>query len=193
MKSGLSKWILAAVPVVLVTAGCAGGEAPQAKAPEGVPAGVAKQYSTLREEIKENGGEQTSGKWKIGYIVEEAEPWFESHDGHQTRRPPADGETNHIEIIPQEAETGRIVPDVPARLEILDASGKVVDAKDLNFYYSTFFHYANNFSIPQPGKYTLRATLQAPTFMRHSENPQEAPLAEGAQVTFENVEIKKEK
>jgi hypothetical protein len=186
-----------AVPLVLAAAGCAGGGSAQnapapAPAPQAVPPGVAQQYTVLEEEIKANGGEQTAGPWKIGYIVEAAEPWFEGHSGHQQHRPPQPGETHHIEIIPREAETGRIVPDVPARLEVVDAAGKVVEAKDLNFYYSTFFHYANNFSIPQPGTYTLRVSLQTPTFYRHSENPDQAPLAEGAQVTFPNVELKQE-
>lgn len=178
-------------PLFLGVSACSGGAAPAPAPAPAVPEGVAEQYSVVQEEIKANGGEQTVGKWKVGYIVEAAEPWFESHGGHQSQRPPQPGETHHIEIIPFEAETGRIVPDAPVKLEILDAAGNVVQAKDLNFYYSTFFHYANNFSVPQAGKYTLRATVQAPTFLRHSETP-EAPLAEGAQVTFPDVELKPE-
>ena len=88
-----------------------------------------------------------------------------------------------------EKSTGRIVPDVPITLSVLDSSGKVVDEKPLNFYYSEFFHYANNFEVPKSGDYTLRATLEAPTFNRHGERSMAAPLAQGATVTFDDVHI----
>lgn len=161
---------------------------PAAAAAPAVPAGVAAQYATVAEEIREEGGETTSGDWRIGYIVEAAEPWHELANGQHTFRQPAPGETNHIEIIPFEASSGRIVPDVPVQLEVIDASGKVVETKALNFYYAEFFHYANNFSIPTPGKYTLRAKLDAPTFKRHGE-PAEEPLASGVTVEFHDVEL----
>lgn len=154
-----------------------------------VPKGVATQYATLEQEIAERGGETTSGPWRIGYIVEAAEPWFEpAGDGYRFRAPAA-GETHHIEIIPFEASTGRVVPNVPIRLEIIDAGGKVVDAKDLNFYYSTFFHYANNFAVPQAGQYTLRATLQPPQLMRHGEQAEGPALPDGAQVEFPDIQL----
>lgn len=154
-----------------------------------VPQGVATQYATLQREISERGGETTSGAWRVGYIVEAAEPWFEPTGDSYHYREPAAGETNHIEIIPFEAATGRIVPNVPIRLEIVDAGGKVVDAKDLNFYYSTFFHYANNFSVPQAGRYTLRATLQPPQLMRHGEQADGPALPDGAKIEFPDVQI----
>ncbi len=155
----------------------------------GVPQGVAAQYTQLAEEIREHGGQTESGPWRVGYIVEAAEPWFEPADGEYRFRQPSPGETHHIEVIPFEKETGRIVPEVPIRLEIVGADGQVVEAKDLNFYYSTFFHYANNFSVPEPGRYTLRATLGAPQLLRHGEQSQGAPLAQGTQVQFTNVQL----
>jgi hypothetical protein len=104
-------------------------------------------------------------------------------------RPPKPGETHHIEIIPIERSTGRIVPETPIQLEVVDSNGKVVDRKPLNFYYSEFFHYANNFEVPEPGKYTLRATIGVPTFYRHGEKSQTPPLTQGAKVTFERVPL----
>lgn len=91
-----------------------------------------------------------------------------------------------------EAATGRIVPNVPIRLEVVDAQGQVVQAQDLNFYHAEFFHYANNFSIPTAGKYTLRATLQPPTFLRHGASGETPALSEPVTVTFANVELKTE-
>lgn len=152
-----------------------------------VPAGVAKMYSVLEEEVADRGGSVEAGDWKVSYIVESAEPWFESHQGHgEMFRKPAKGETNHVEIIPREKSTGRIVPDVPVSLQIVDGAGKVVAQGPLSFYYSTFFHYANNFSV-KPGTYTIKATLGAPTFRKHGDEADGPALAKGATVTFDDV------
>lgn len=154
-----------------------------------VPEGVAAQYATLGEEVEAEGGRTTSGDWEVAYIVEPAEPWFEATDGEPTRREPAEGETHHLEIIPIEAATGRIVPEVPIRLEVLDDTGEVVDEKELMFFNAEFFHYANNFSIPAEGDYTLRATLQPPEFTRHGESLEELTLLEPVTVDFEDVRL----
>src|SRR5919106_6458194 len=128
-----------------------------------VPEGVAAEQQTIETEVSAEGGETTSGPWRIAYIVEPAEPWFA---GERFRRP-ATGETHHIEILPIEAATGRVVPEVPIRLEVLDQNGQVVDSARLNLYYAEFFHYANNFEIPEDGSYDLRATIEPPTLLRH--------------------------
>ncbi|MGH3327297.1 MAG: iron transporter [Streptomycetales bacterium] len=169
--------------------GTGGGSYAASMGSHPVPEGVAHQYALVEEEIEHAGGETRVGPWRIGYIVEAAEPWYRHEKGGQGFRSPAKGETHHIEILPIEAATGRIVPDVPVRVEVVDASGEVVDAKQLNFYYSEFFHYANNFSVPEPGTFTLRATLEPPTFLRHGEHGQTPPLTRGARASFTGVEL----
>jgi hypothetical protein len=82
-----------------------------------------------------------------------------------------------------------VVPEVPIHLEIVDQDGGIVDERDLNFYYAEFFHYANNFSIPEAGAYTLRATLEVPAFLRHGEEADGPALAEGAVVEFPDVQL----
>lgn len=176
---------LVAASLLALTA--CGGE--DAASPSKVPSGVSEQYTTLQAEVDERGGSTRSGDWTVSYIVEAAEPWFEGHAEHAEFRKPTAGETHHIEIIPTETGTGRIVPDVPVVLEVVDAHGAVVDKKRLNFYYSTFFHYANNFSIPEDGRYTLRASLGRPGFLRHGDESEEPALNEGAKVSFDSVEL----
>ena len=161
-----------------------------AAAAPALPQGVVSQYTLLEQEIKDAGGQTTVGPWRIAYIVEAAEPWYHAEGGQQHFREAAAGETHHIEIIPIEAATGRIVADVPIHLEVVDAAGTVVEGKALNFYYGKFFHYANNFSIPKAGTYTLRAKLGPPTFLRHGEANEEPALAHGAEATFTGVELK---
>ena len=186
----MSRILLAAglLPLTALVA-CSVEASSASSASDDVPTGVAEQYTVLAEEVEENGGQAESGEWTVSYIVEAAEPWFESHEGDQHFREPAEGETHHIEIIPQETGTGRIVPDVPITLQVVDADGQVVDEKELNFLHSTFFHYANNFEVPEDGTYTLRATLGAPSFARHGEQGDEPALSEGTEVEFEDVEL----
>lgn len=200
-KSSLSSLLLAA-PLALALTACGGADADKAdkepakaQAKETAPAGVAHQHTVLEAEIAARGGETKAGEYRIGYIVEAAEPWFQSEHGAHGKlvnREPAKNETHHIEIIPMEAETGRIVPNVPIKLEVVDAKGKVVQAQSLNFYHAEFFHYANNFSIPTAGKYTLRATLQPPTFLRHGASGEKPALSETVTATFAGVELKPE-
>lgn len=185
-----------ALPLVLGLASCAdGGERdPSAAAPTGTasaPAGVVHEYATMAEEIEAEGGQTTAGDWRVAYIVEGAEPWFQTEAGKQVFRPVARGETHHIEILPFEARTGRLVPDVPVTLEVVDAAGRVVQAKPLRFLHGEFFHYAANFSIPRPGTYTLRATIGVPTFSRHGEQTETPTLTRGATVTFPGVTLER--
>lgn len=182
---------LAATAIVTLAgllSSCAGsGEAATDSA---VPDGVFEQYDTLDAEVADRGASTTSGEWQVSYIVEAAEPWFEEHGGgHSSFREPAEGETHHIEIIPREAATGRIVPDVPITLEVVDGAGEVVEKQELEFYYSTFFHYADNFHVPEAGTYTLRATLDAPGFRRHGDEEDGPALADGVTVEFDGVEL----
>ncbi len=168
------------------------GQATSAPAPadvSAVPTGVAQEYGTLQEEIAAEGGEITSGDWQVGYIVEGAEPWFETRSGKQVFRPVAAVETHHLEIIPREAATGRIVPNTSVRLEVLDGAGKVVQGKSLTQYYGEFFHYAENFAVAQPGRYTLRATIDAPALRRHGEENEKPALSDGVTVEFKDVEL----
>lgn len=181
--------VVALLPLTaLVLTGCGA----DASSSESVPAGVAEQYSVLEAEVAERGGSTESGEWTVSYIVEQAEPWFAGRDGGQHFRAPRPDETHHIEIIPTETATGRIVPDVPVTLQVVDADGEVVDEKPLHFLHSTFFHYANNFVVPEEGSYTLRVTLGAPTFARHGEEGEQPALSEGAEVEFEGVELTRE-
>jgi hypothetical protein len=54
-------------------------------------------------------------------------------------------------------------------------------------------HYANNFSLPESGAYTLRAEMQSPTFLRHETEEKEGRvLTEPIVVEFENVNISTE-
>lgn len=174
---------LAALPLAAALTACGAQEEKDAFE---VPAGVVEQYEVLAGEIAEKGKTVESGAWTVNLITEAAEPWHEVHGmGHTAFRDVKAGETNHIEIIPVDTASGRIVPNVPITLEVIDEAGKVIAKEQLTFYGSTFFHYANNFSIKEHGTYTIKA----PTFPWHGAEDEAPALADGAVVEFDGVEL----
>jgi hypothetical protein len=197
-----SKTALAVCVTALAAGGCGGEDAgdaaaqtsvpPAEKTAPRVPEGVAAQYHQIEEEVAAEGGEQRVGPWRVAYIVEPAEGWFDQDGGELRWRAPAQDETHHIEILPIEASTGRLMPNVPISVDVLDAQGDRVASEKLPMYYAEFLHYANNFAIPRDGEYTLRAKIAPPQLRRHGDQDDDPALAEGATVTFDNVELTKE-
>ena len=152
--------------------------------------GIVATYSVAQSEIDEEGGEQEVGEYRVGYIVEPAEGWWDGAPENLVWREPAAGETNHIEILPFEAETGLLVPGAEITLTVLNKAGEVVESKPLEFYRGEFHHYANNFGLPGSGTYALRAEIEPPTFLRHgTEEGEGRVLTEPVVVEFESVEI----
>jgi hypothetical protein len=155
--------------------------------------GVVDSYEVTQREIEEEGGEQRVGEYRVGYIIEPAEGWWEGDPQNLTWREPAPGETNHIEILPFEVGSGLLVPEADITLTVLDGSGNEIDTKPLRFYRGEFYHYANNFSLPESGTYTLRAEIAPPTFLRHETEEAEGKVfAEPVTAEFENVQISTE-
>lgn len=155
--------------------------------------GVMDSYALAHEEIKDEGGEKEAGPYEVGYIVEAAEGWWQGDPQNLKWREPASNETNHIEILPFDKETGILVPQADIRLTVYDGNGDEVASNPLEFYYSKFYHYANNFSLPESGEYTLEAEISPPTFRRHgSEDGEGKVFPEPVTVKFENVEINTE-
>jgi len=155
--------------------------------------GIVDSYAVAHEEIEAEGGETEVGPYRIGYIVEPAEGWWEGDPENLQWRDPSPEETHHLEILPFDPETGLLIPEMEGRLTVLDQNGEEVDSQPLRFYYAEFYHYANNFSIPESGTYTLRAELEPPDFNRHgSEDGEGRVFTEPVVVEFENVEISTE-
>ncbi len=152
--------------------------------------GVVDSYEVAQREIEEEGGEQRVGEYRVSYIIEPAEGWWEGDPQNLTWREPAPGETNHIEILPFEASSGLLIPEADITLTVLDGSGNEIDTKPLRFYRGEFYHYANNFSLPESGTYTLRAEIAPPTFLRHETDEAEGKVfTEPVTAEFENVQI----
>lgn len=152
--------------------------------------GVMDSYKLAQEEIRTKGGEKEAGAYRVGYIVEPAEGWWEGQPGSLRWRAPLSGENAHIEILPFDAGTGLLVPEVGVTLTVLDENGDKVGSKPLELYYAEFYHYANNFGLPGSGTYTLQAQITPPGFRRHGEEAGEGRVyTEPVTVKFEDVQI----
>ena len=90
--------------------------------------GVVASYEAAQSEIDEEGGEREVGEYRVAYIVESAEGWWEGEPESLEWREPAAGETNHIEILPFEAKTGLLIPNMEGTLTVFAASGNEVRA-----------------------------------------------------------------
>ena len=154
---------------------------------------VVASYAVAQEEIEEAGGEQEVGAYRIGYIAEPAEGWWDGDPTALQWRGPSGAETNHIEILPFEAETTLLVPGMRLDLTILDEAGEEIQSEPLKFYRGEFYHCANNFSLPGSGTYTLKAEQNPPGFRRHDAGEAEGKVfTEVAILELENVEINTE-
>jgi hypothetical protein len=104
-------------------------------------------------------------------------------------REPDPGETNHREILPFEAETRLLLPNMEGTLYVLGESGAEIENKPLGFYREEFYHYVNNFSTPRSGTYTLGAELNPLRYNRHEVDGEWKIFTEPLTVEFGNVEI----
>lgn len=143
----------------------------------------------MADEISEEGGEKESGDWRVAYIVEPAEMWWEVRKGQQVMRDIAVGETNHIEILPFDAKTGKLVLNAPIQVSIIDGKGKVVDRQSLAFLSGAFDHYTNNFSVPSKGRYTMQVIIGAPTTALHGEHHVPPAVLAPTTIDFSDIEL----
>ncbi|MBI2844190.1 MAG: hypothetical protein HYX78_12385 [Armatimonadetes bacterium] len=133
----------------------------------------------LRQSIAESGGQNTFGDYQVAYMLDPPLGYYEMADGRLTWRPPAPGETQHIEAVVMDSLTGQPLPITPT-VEVVDQQGSVVQSKQLVYYWHPMAgHYGANFSVPTAGSYTLRVRAPAPDFRRHDRTMGErftAPL-----------------
>jgi hypothetical protein len=119
--------------------------------------------------VQQKGGMSTFGDYMVAYVVESPKGWYEPSNGSLTWRPPAPTETQHIEAVIMDSLTGQMLPMTGVTLDVLDASGNVVQSQPLAFYWHPMAdHYGANYSIPTAGSYTLRVKAPAPDIRRHS-------------------------
>ncbi|GGK26310.1 hypothetical protein GCM10010124_18700 [Pilimelia terevasa] len=177
--------VLAAAVLTLSVGGCCTRKKPPATAAAGAAAGSA----ALDRDIRDGGGQTTMDEWRVAYVVGRPQGWQQLVGGVHTFRAPLPTETHHVAVVPIEAATGRIVPDVPVTLQVLDSAGTVVDQRRLWFLHrADYYRYGHNVAVPTPGAYTLKVVLGTPTFARVAAAAADVPaLNRGTVAVFPNV------
>jgi hypothetical protein len=140
---------------------------------------LVNQYGTMR----------TFGDYKVAYLAEAPKGWYEPTGGRITWRPPAQGETQHLDVVVLDSLTNTPIYMSGLTLDVVDSSGNVVQSRPLTYAWNPMAsHYGANFSIPTAGTYSLRVRGPMPTFRRTSRalgNRFTAPL----DATFSDVRL----
>ena len=131
---------------------------------------MAEELAMMQQMVKEKGAERTFGDYRVAYMLDAPQGWYEMRDGKLTWRPPAPGETQHIEIAVLDSLTGKPLPMSPITVDVVDSQGNTVQSQQLAYIWDPMVdHYGANFSIPTAGTYTLRIRAPAPNILRHNQ------------------------
>lgn len=83
---------------------------------------------------------------------------------------PAKDQNQHIEIVVQDKDDHRFIPQLEITAELFDANGTSLGAKACPFLWHPYiFHYGSMWHIPAKGSYSVEITIKKPAFGRHDE------------------------
>lgn len=83
--------------------------------------------------------------------------------------PPAE-DNAHFEVIVQDREDKRFIPQLDIRYRLFDDEGHLVVDKAPQFLWHPYvYHYGINGRIPREGNYVAEVTIMQPSFLRHDE------------------------
>lgn len=108
----------------------------------------------------------------ITVACEEAEGMYHNtEDGQTGWMIPHLEENQHLEVVIQDREDKRFIPNLKVHVKLVDAQGNLTEEKDVPFIWHPFlFHYGINWTIPKEGDYMAEVTVSYPSFHRHDEN-----------------------
>jgi hypothetical protein len=143
----------------------------------------------MLEDVADGGEEIAHGDYLIAYAFEKAEGMYVPRDGKLEWMAP-ERENIHIEIAVRDRADGRMLPALDVEVTLTDEKGKDVGThKQPLLWHPYLYHYGRNWVIPGDGAYSLRVRFPAPQFHRHDKTNGRR-FAEGAEVTFKDVELK---
>ncbi len=125
-----------------------------APVPEDVETG-----SSIRLAVEESTSIKTAGPYRIGFIVEGAEPFWTWADGELSMHPGKDSNPYHFEIVLLDRKTYEPIPHANVSLTF---SGDEVKTVDLFPLLAEFYHYGNNAAAPAGSTFTVTASVRAP-------------------------------
>jgi hypothetical protein len=143
----------------------------------------------MLEDVADGGREVESGDYLIAYAVEKAEGMYAPKDGGLEWQAPTD-QNIHIEVSVRDRADGRLIPGLDIDVTVIDKDGKEIGThRHPLLWHPYLYHYGRNWVVPGDGTYGLRVRFPVPQFHRH-DKVNGKRFAQGADVTFEDVELK---
>ncbi len=104
--------------------------------------------------------EAEAGGYRIGFITEAPEPFWEWKDG-PTLKAVRPEDTHHLEIVLQDRGTGLLVPQAAVSLRLVPKTGGEPVVVPLHGLLSAFQHYGETLRVP-PGDYRVEVDVAPP-------------------------------
>jgi hypothetical protein len=127
----------------------------------------------------------------ITLAAEESEGmYYESEDSDKiTWHTPDKDQNQHIEIVVQDKDDKRFLPELEITAEVIDGEQNSMGVKSCPFLWHPYiFHYGSMWNLSGKGTYSVKLTIKRPKFGRHDEVFGKRYLRDVA-VTFDNVQI----
>lgn len=114
---------------------------------------ILEGFAAARSEAQVDG-------YRIGFITEPPEPFWEWKDG-PTLKAVRPEDTHHLEIVLQDRGTGLLVPQADVALRLVPTSGGKPVEVPLHGLLSAFQHYGETLRVP-PGDYRVEVDVKPP-------------------------------
>lgn len=135
------------------------------------PQALASDYdvgSGIIPAIEESMELKTAGPYKVGFIVEGAEPFWTWSDGELNAHTGEGENQNHLEIVLLDKNTNEPIPHASISLEL--KGGDTEKTVDLYPLLAEFYHYGTNAPVPAGNTYTVNASIKAPGLHTFEQN-----------------------
>ncbi len=140
----------------------------------------------------DSGSEEAAGDYFVGYAVGEAAVLHARRDADAHRsgmRAFGMGGSTALAVFPRDARTGRIVPGLEVRAELLSAGNKSFGGGALTMAHTRWFDlYERTLTVPRKSVYKLRVRFSPPGFRRWGR--QSERFAAPVDVELHNVILK---
>lgn len=140
-------------------------------------------------QVADNGASKNAGDYLVAIAQERAEGMYALADGKLDWQEPGN-ENCHIEVSVSDAADHRFIPELDIEVVLTPASGTPVGPFKAPFlWHPGLFHYGADVTVPGDGRYDVKITIAAPTFMRHDKT-NGSRYADPVSVTFTDFAIK---
>ncbi|HEX8923907.1 MAG TPA: iron transporter [Patescibacteria group bacterium] len=131
-----------------------------------------KTYDLALDEIRQqlSAVSKESGDFVITLVAGPAEGRYMAllEGGLEWKDASQQDDTQHIQIIVQDKDDHRFVPNLEIVIQVFDKDKRLVAEGNQPFLWHPYlYHYGKNYFIPEDGTYAVRVIIKSPHFPRH--------------------------